>query len=346
MERELKYQKIESYMLQELSSGRFAAEDRFFSEVDIAKQFNVTVVTARKAFARLENQGYIRRRRGLGTFVQSLPGRPERLKIIKRCIVGIVTGKQNVDNSFKLGRILYELHRAIEEAGYLAMLVGEDLDPLFETEVNGVIVLDRIDFSRNCDLLRSEIPVISLYPENLPIPGITYDYRQGARKITGFLKECGARSMVLAGEGDDAQTVRHLFERPLAEAAQEAKIGFRTVVPPLDTLREELGEILDSADRPDVIFAANSWCLGVIGELLRARGLTAGKDISILVHGANALLIPSSPAFSVIDIDIAGAVRNGVGLLQQLIRDPGSEAPSVACGYGDVIDRGSIVHKN
>ena len=54
MERVLKYQEIESYMLQELSSGRFSVEDRFFSEADVARQFDVTILTARKAFAQLE----------------------------------------------------------------------------------------------------------------------------------------------------------------------------------------------------------------------------------------------------------------------------------------------------
>lgn len=344
MERVLKYQKIESYMLQELSSGRFGADDRFFSEVDIARQFDVTVITARKAFAQLEKRGYIMRRRGLGTFVKSLPERPQQLKIIKWCIIGIVTGNQGVDNSFKLGCILYELHRAIEEAGYLAMLVGDDLSPLLETGVNGVIVLDRISYVRSRQLFSAGIPVVSIYPENQLMPGISIDYTQGAQTIIGFLKQVGARHLVMAGEGEDALTVRHVFERPLTMSANEAGMKFSVAVPLINTLRDDLIRLLKGKCPPDAILVANSWNLATITSVLRELHLVAGKDISVLVHGSNALMIPSVPAYSIIDIDVPNAVRSAVALLQQQIREPDTEPPAMICRYGEVIDRGSIVH--
>ena len=59
MPRMLKYQEIEGWLRQELSGGRFAPGDRFHSENDAARRFGVTAVTARKAFAPLEQAGYI-----------------------------------------------------------------------------------------------------------------------------------------------------------------------------------------------------------------------------------------------------------------------------------------------
>ena len=64
MPRMLKYQEIEGWLRQELSGGRFAPGDRFHSENDAARRFGVTAVTARKAFAPLEQAGYIERKRG------------------------------------------------------------------------------------------------------------------------------------------------------------------------------------------------------------------------------------------------------------------------------------------
>lgn len=347
MERVLKYQVVENYMLQELSGGKYAVGDRFFNETDIARQFKVTVLTARRAFAQLEKKGLIQRQRGRGTFVISLPERPQRVKMFKRCLIGIVLGDNsrdhNRDNSFKLGKVLVELHHAIENAGYLALLVNEDLEALFDAEVSGVVVLDRLRHARTQQLLRSGLPVVRMFSGHWEFPGISYDYAHCAEEIVGFFAERGLRHLALVGDGDDALDVRSLFERPLAVACEKAGCRFSILVPPLATPYRELSNLIASAERPDAIFAANSWSLGTISAVLREHELTPGRDISVVAHGSNVYLIPSAPPFSLIDIDVKAVAEGLLRLLLELIRAPEAEPPTIFCRYGPVVDRGSAV---
>lgn len=342
MERVLKYQAIESYMLQELSSQRFALNDRFFSEHDIARQFNVTVLTARKAFARLEEKGYIVRQRGCGTFVKALPEQPQRLKIIKRCIIGIIVGDCARNNDLKLGRMLIELHRAIEKAGYLALLIGEDFKILHETEVSGVIVLDRIADHRLRQLLHSGIPAIGMYPACTVLPSPSFDVADAADRIMERFHQSGTRRIAMVGEGEDALIVRNLFEKEMATAAAKRNIELVTVVSPIGSTHAEFAALMDEDRYPDAIWAMNSWSLDSISNVLREKGLQMGKDVSVLVHGSNALEIPGTPGYSVIDLDVDKAAMNSVQLLQQLIRDPHVKLPHVISPYGPIIERGSI----
>ena len=67
-----------------------------------------------------------------------------------------------------------------------------------------------------------------------------------------------------------------------------------------------------------------------------------GKDISLLVNGSNALLIPSSPGYSIIDLDIPKAAENCMTLLQQMIRDPQAAVTGIVTPYGTIIERGSL----
>ena len=343
MERVLKYQAIESYMLQELSCGRFALNGRFFSEHDIARQFEVTILTARKAFARLERQGYIVRQRGRGTFVKALPEQPQRLKMIRRCIIGIVVDDGDFDNDLKLGRMITALHRTIEKAGYLSLLVGRDFKVLAEAEASGVIVLDRIGEQRVRQLICTGIPAVGMYPACSGLPRLSFDFAEAAGRIAGRFARSGACRVAMVGEGEDALAVRNLFEKEMALAAKAYGMELAIAVPPLGSVREEFAALLDGPRRSEAVFVMNSRSLDTVSGVLHEKGVQMGRDISILVNGSNALLIPGSPGYSIIDLDIGLAAENCVKLLQRLISDPQVEVPCIVSPYGPIIERGSLL---
>ena len=139
----LKYQEIESFLLRELSSGRFAVGDKFYSETEIKRRFGVTQVTVRQACVSLLEQGLLVKKRGSGTFVTALPSRPERLKMIRRCVIVVMLSEEGLENNSKVGRLLLEIHRAAASAGYLVMLSYGNLQSLEEIGVDGVIVVNR-----------------------------------------------------------------------------------------------------------------------------------------------------------------------------------------------------------
>ena len=111
----------------------------------------------------------------------------------------------------------------------------------------------------------------------------------------------------------------------------------------IGSLREEFAALLDGPRRPEAVFVMNSRSLDTVSGVLHEKGVQMGRDISILVNGSNALLIPGSPGYSIIDLDIGLAAENCVKLLQRLISDPQVEVPCIVSPYGPIIERGSLL---
>ena len=61
-------------IVKDISTGAYPPGSMLPSENQLADQFNVSRPTIRSAFARLAERGYVKRQRGVGTFVQDSPG--------------------------------------------------------------------------------------------------------------------------------------------------------------------------------------------------------------------------------------------------------------------------------
>lgn len=67
--RQLQYRKVYDYVLTLISASRLHAGDKLPSATDLAQQTGVSLISVRRGLAELEQEGRIRRRQGLGTFV-------------------------------------------------------------------------------------------------------------------------------------------------------------------------------------------------------------------------------------------------------------------------------------
>ncbi len=64
-----KYMQMSQSLLYEINTGKFKPGEKFYSEAELKKKFNVSSVTAIKALQCLVNEGYLVRYQGKGTFV-------------------------------------------------------------------------------------------------------------------------------------------------------------------------------------------------------------------------------------------------------------------------------------
>ena len=64
-----KYQQIKQSLLYEINNGKFQPGDKFYSESELKKKFNVSGITAIKALQCLTNEGHLVRYQGKGTYV-------------------------------------------------------------------------------------------------------------------------------------------------------------------------------------------------------------------------------------------------------------------------------------
>jgi len=66
---QLKYQQVEQFLLYQLKNGEFKAGDKFYSEAELKKRFEVSSATVIKAINELVSKGLLVRHQGKGTFV-------------------------------------------------------------------------------------------------------------------------------------------------------------------------------------------------------------------------------------------------------------------------------------
>lgn len=71
--REPKYYRVKRELLQELASGKLGVGDEFYSEQDLQQRYGFSRGTVRKALDELQQEGYLIRLSGKGTFVARIP---------------------------------------------------------------------------------------------------------------------------------------------------------------------------------------------------------------------------------------------------------------------------------
>lgn len=64
-----KYQVIKNELKKQLASGQFADGDKFYTEAELSKLYNVSSITVIRALNDLVKDGYLSRQQGRGTFV-------------------------------------------------------------------------------------------------------------------------------------------------------------------------------------------------------------------------------------------------------------------------------------
>lgn len=84
-----KYQQIKNDLLKKIQSGEFESGDRFYSESELVKMYNVSSITVIRAIQDLASDGYLVRYQGKGTFVS----RSRKRKLIEFSDIEVFAGE-------------------------------------------------------------------------------------------------------------------------------------------------------------------------------------------------------------------------------------------------------------
>lgn len=84
-----KYQQIKDDLLKKIESGEFKHSDRFYSEAELVKIYNVSSITVIRAVQELVNDGYLIRFQGKGTYVS----RSRKRKLVEFSDIEIYAGE-------------------------------------------------------------------------------------------------------------------------------------------------------------------------------------------------------------------------------------------------------------
>lgn len=287
-----KPQLLKNALLDSLQGGSFKVGDRFPSEPELISRYGVSRATVREAIIALEQEGWLRRLQGKGTFVSERPKVHRTFAVIAPYLYA------NESPEFRAGTdVIPLLMQAIEhqarKRGVSISLLLDNLE--IETERENLInVLERgmdavlivyIGGEQNLDCLEKireagiPLTLFDRYIEELPIDSVGTDNHLGAYKATLRFLDEGVPSVAYISGPIDSTVLRDRLQGYLEAMAE------RGITPNVFELRQDTGEGVDRSnyDRtrdvvtqlefPTAIFSADATRLAAISQILEEMGV-------------------------------------------------------------------------
>ncbi len=231
-ENNLLYEKIISYLKEEIENEKYKQGDRIPTEKELAQQFGVSRITSKRALEELKAEGLIYRVRGSGSFVSSLEkdsdkifnapigGRADYSRVVSIVLPFDVSNGGIMD-------LVIGASRVMDEKGYILSIqcCNDDsmeekklLMSLYEKNVAGIIhypISDRKNLEVMNYLYLNRYPIVTIdkYYESIPISYVVSDNERGAYDAVQFLISKGHRRIAFVSDGkiEDATSIRNRY---------------------------------------------------------------------------------------------------------------------------------------
>ncbi|TXK70272.1 GntR family transcriptional regulator [Paenibacillus sp. N3.4] len=294
-----KYLQLKQEILSWLHAGKLKPNDQMPSENEIAEQFQMSRQTVRQTFGELEQEGWLYRIQGKGTFVST----PQTQIARDVQTIGILT---TYISDYIFPHIVRGAEAALRAKGYRLLLSSTDNDKEKEKEslnmmlsqpLSGLIIEPTKSAEGNPNLSYylsldyHNIPYLMInerYPE-MNCPSLTVDDEEGGFKAAEHLIALGHRRIAGFFKTDDLQGVNRLkgfirahrhYQIPLLP---ELVIHYTTEekkYKPFDSTIKMLG--FGEEERPTAFVCYNDELAIHLLEAVRTTGLQVPQDISIV----------------------------------------------------------------
>ncbi len=349
-----KYVQLKQEILTWLHSGKLKPDDQMPTENEIAEQFQMSRHTVRQTLGELEQEGWLYRVRGRGTFV-STPPHPRGGQEFKT--IGMLT---TYISDYIFPHIVRGAEAALRSRGYQLLLSSTDNDKEKEKEslkllmgqpLNGLIIEPTKSAEGNSNLhyylslSYQQIPFIMIneaYPE-LNCPSIRVDDELGGYLAAEHLIQLGHTNIVGLFKTDDLQGVNRL--KGFIRAHQQyrlplypnAVIHYRTEEE--GTKPYELTSTLLEAgkDRPTAIVCYNDQLAIRVLEAIRLAGLQVPQDISLIGYDDSSLAIATEVKLTTLTHPKAEMGEQAAQMLITMIEKKAKELP------GDLVYKPELI---
>jgi GntR family transcriptional regulator of arabinose operon len=231
-ENRLLYEKIISYLRQEIHSQNFKPGDKLPTEKELAQKFGVSRITSKRALEDLKVEGLIYRVRGSGSFVSGLEKNPDKFfgnslnnRVDYSRVVPIVL-PFDVSNG-GIMNVVIGASRVMDEKGYILSIhcCNDDINEekklllnLYEKNVAGIIhypISDRKNLEIMNYLYLKNYPIVTIdkYYESIPISYVVSDNLKGAYEAVQYLISKGHKRIAFVSDGkiEDATSIRNRY---------------------------------------------------------------------------------------------------------------------------------------
>lgn len=292
-----KYRQLKAEIMTWLENGRWKAHEKLPSENELAAQFGLSRQTVRQTLGELEQEGWLYRQQGKGTFAapKVKEGEPDRK------MAGMLTTHIS---DYIFPHIVRGAEAELRAKGYSLLLAStenrksaerENLLQLLEQPLSGLIVepTKSAEGNPNLDVYLSvqmkRIPLIMIharYPE-LTCPVLRADDELGGRMAAEHLIDLGHRRIAGFFKTDDRQGTGRLkgflaaHEKHGLVPSPERVVGYVTEEK-RDKPMQRLLDMLRSSRPPTAIVCYNDELAVGLLETIRIAGLGVPDDLSLV----------------------------------------------------------------
>lgn len=296
VEKEPKYIIVKNFYLDYIKNNELKAGELLPSELEVSRIFKFSRDTIRRALNELENEGYIRRERGRGTFyVGSHTLREKKVAVLTTYV-----------SSYIFPSIISGIEEEVSSRQYTLTFASTRNDPeierehlrnIIDTGVEGLIIEPARSAERsiNIDLYKEldakGIPFVminAMYKELEPSYVIMDDFK-GGYMATKYLLQLGHRKIAGIFKKDDLQGVyrRNGYLKALREynVSIDNKIIGEYCTGASDSFSYYFTDnLLNQKDRVSAIFCYNEEIAMNVIDAIYDNGLKIPEDISLVAY--------------------------------------------------------------
>lgn len=353
-----KYIDLARDLMREISGRSLEIGDRLGTEQELSERYALSRVTVRQALELLENEGYVSRKRALGTFVAREVESMDQFGLTCGRVLLICSNEQKChsDEDSAFCTVLRAIEQSLAQRNFTVQILSVGQNPrddrqrlaamLAHDELKGVLSIGPC-LEPYSDLFTKThvVTTCSFYPQVFPWVGV--DVSLVSRVSVRHLLDNGHRKIAMfCGSWIDVEAFA-AFARGFIEAMHEAGVepdrSLMVHAYSGESLEDLAANVLSRPTAPTGIFCEN-WrvCNAVVRAASRV-GLKIPNDLSIVGYGQNVCEINDPVPITTFVPETAKVGELAVELLGKLIVDnaPSVEPVKVA---GRLIERGSVRH--
>ncbi|GFN33249.1 GntR family transcriptional regulator [Paenibacillus xylaniclasticus] len=334
-----KYMQLKQEILTWIVTAQFKPHDKLPSENEIARQFEMSRQTVRQALGDLEQEGWLYRTQGKGTFVADTQS-SERKPSPQGMTIGMIT---TYISDYIFPTIVRGVEASLREQGARLLLSSTDneklrerssLESMLHEPLAGLIIepTKSAEGNPNFDFFLAldarQIPYVMLNERyaDIDAPCLRVDDELGGYRAADYLLINGHRRIAGFFKTDDYQGVhrmrgflRAFRERQLPVTA-EWVVRYSTEEKenrPLEALERMLDS--DAEERPTAIVCYNDELAVSLLNIVRQRGLSVPGDLSMIGYDDSSLAVATEVKLTTLAHPKTVMGTDAVELLMKLI---------------------------
>ena len=334
----LLYQKIANDLRESIYSGTLKEGERLPTEMDLAKQYDVSRITSKRALEELKQSGLAYSIRGSGTYVAKLSHRQEadisERKSLYKQVVSMVIPFRSADGG--IVDTLTGVTNVLRAAGYMVDInclpnregdIRKGLMQICERGTAGLIYYPSSD-SENLDLLnmlymeKFPLVIIDKRIDALPLYSVVCDNQKGMRDVVEYLLSLGHKKIAFVTDKKIG----------LASSVRDRYFGYAQALREAGIIAQP-GWVLDGTYKADdmergktllrgllqqgvtAVCAINDGVAISVMRCLKLMGLEVPEDISLVGFNNTELSEYTVPALTTVNAPAYDMGQHGANLI-------------------------------